>query len=313
MVSGKKEQITAIGLAMPPMVIFDGKHLTYQWTIGKVPGTYYGISNKGWTDQELFRYRLKDHFLKYAVGARPLLLYSMGTAHIEPESVEFAREEEVIIFCLPSHTTQDSQPLDCMVFGPLKRHWTDVCHDFQQHNLGGKLNFSALFAKTWLQALITANIIAGFKKCGFNSATGIEPTEQSSPATKDASVRANESTSWNAELFERRYNDGYDLYDPVYLTWLEFNHPDAVPTDRHSMETSMSLVDVFAHVAVVPPSADISPGGTSTAVNLSAPSTGVSLFAVVSPCGTSTAVNLSAPSTCLSLRSRLSLWYPHGR
>ena len=54
-VSGKKEQITvlgcvnAIGQSIPPMVIFEGKYLNYQWTIGEVPGTYYGMSSKGWT------------------------------------------------------------------------------------------------------------------------------------------------------------------------------------------------------------------------------------------------------------------------
>lgn len=79
-VSGKKEQITvlgcanAIGQSIPPMVIFEGKHLNHQWTIGEVPGTYYGMSGKGWTDQELFHHWLKDHFLRYAVSQRPLFL-----------------------------------------------------------------------------------------------------------------------------------------------------------------------------------------------------------------------------------------------
>ena len=77
-VSGKKEQITildcasAIGQALP--VIFDGKYLNYQWTTDEVPGTYYGMSGKGWTDQELFKHHFRDHFLKYAVPTRPLLL-----------------------------------------------------------------------------------------------------------------------------------------------------------------------------------------------------------------------------------------------
>ena len=68
----------AVGQAIPPMVIFDGKYLNYQWTLGEVPGTYYGMSGKGWTDQELFRHWLKDHFLKYAVAQRPLFLLMDG-------------------------------------------------------------------------------------------------------------------------------------------------------------------------------------------------------------------------------------------
>ena len=43
--AGKKEQITviacanAVGQSIPPMVIFEGKYLNLQWTVGEVPGT----------------------------------------------------------------------------------------------------------------------------------------------------------------------------------------------------------------------------------------------------------------------------------
>ena len=97
-VSGKKEQITvlacgnAVGQAIPSMVIIEGKNFNHDWTLGEVPGTFYGMSNKGWTDQELFKHWLKDHFLKYSVGARPLLIYSMGTAHIMNPKVRSSPE-----------------------------------------------------------------------------------------------------------------------------------------------------------------------------------------------------------------------------
>ncbi len=205
-VSGKKEQITILGCAnalgqtVPPMVIFEGKYLNYQWTDGEVPGTYYGMSGKGWTDQELFKHWLKDHFLKYAVPSRPLLLLLDGhSSHYDPVSVELAKEEDVIIFCLPPHTTQDSQPLDCTVFGPLKRHWSDVCHNFQQRNPGvvvSKLNFSSLFSQAWLKALTPANIVAGFRKCGvypFNR--NVIPLPEAEQQTRDDAKRKNPSTT----------------------------------------------------------------------------------------------------------------------
>ena len=58
--SGKKEQITiigcgnAVGQSIPPMVIFEGKYLNHEWTIGEIPGTLYGMSGKGWTDHQHF-------------------------------------------------------------------------------------------------------------------------------------------------------------------------------------------------------------------------------------------------------------------
>ena len=82
----------------------------------------------------------------------------------------------MILFCLPPHITQDSQPLDCTVFGPLKRQWSNACHEFQQHNPGmvvTKFTFSRVFAQAWLKALTPENIVAGFKKCGIHPLTGM--------------------------------------------------------------------------------------------------------------------------------------------
>ena len=82
--SGNKSQITviacvsAVGHVIPPFVIFDAKGLNYQWTIGEVVGTRYGLSSNGWVDTILFKTWLKDHLLKYAVGSRPLLLILDG-------------------------------------------------------------------------------------------------------------------------------------------------------------------------------------------------------------------------------------------
>ena len=82
--SGNKSQVTVIacvsatGHAIPPFVIFDAKGLNYDWTKGQVPETRYGLSGTGWVDTELFKGWLNQHFLKYAVGSRPLLLVLDG-------------------------------------------------------------------------------------------------------------------------------------------------------------------------------------------------------------------------------------------
>ena len=197
--SGKKEQITVIGCgnaagqSIPPMVIFEGKYLNHEWTVGEIPGTLYGMSGKGWTDQELFLHWLR-HFLKYANPGRPLLLLLDGhSSHFELVSIELAKEQNVIIFCLPPHTTHRSQPLDSCVFGPLKKAWTEVCHTYQQDNPGAvitKYSFTPLFAKAWSQSFTPNNLISGFKKCGihpFNHET-IEILDDGAPAMLQVSA-----------------------------------------------------------------------------------------------------------------------------
>ena len=58
---GNKSQITviacvsAVGHVIPPFVIFDAKGLNYQWTVGEVVGTRYGLSSNGWVDTVLFK------------------------------------------------------------------------------------------------------------------------------------------------------------------------------------------------------------------------------------------------------------------
>ena len=89
--SGKKGQVTivacanAAGQAIPPMVIFDAMKLNHAWTANEVPGTKYGLSDKGWINTDLFQGWLVEHFLEYAVSARPLLLLLDGhVTHYQP-------------------------------------------------------------------------------------------------------------------------------------------------------------------------------------------------------------------------------------
>ena len=82
--SGNMSQITVIGCvsargqAIQLFVIFDTKSLNMEWRKGEIPGTTYGLSDKGWVDTELFKGWLTDHLLKHAVGARPLLILLDG-------------------------------------------------------------------------------------------------------------------------------------------------------------------------------------------------------------------------------------------
>ena len=112
--SEQKCQITVIGCGsatgqvLPPFIIFAAKQLNHSWTLNEVSGSRYGVSDKGWVDQELFYYWLKDYFLANAASRRPLLLLLDGhSSHFELQSIQFAKENGVVIFCLPPHTTHE--------------------------------------------------------------------------------------------------------------------------------------------------------------------------------------------------------------
>ena len=107
--------------AQPPFIIYDSKKLYPLWTHGAVPGTRYGLSKSGWTDQELFQGWCKEHSVTHTVQGHPLLLLVDGlSSHYDPETIRFTKKHSIIIFCLPPHTTYKVQTLDVSFFSPLK-------------------------------------------------------------------------------------------------------------------------------------------------------------------------------------------------
>ena len=272
--SGNKTQITVLGCVsaagqvMPPMVVFSGKNFNHTLSEGEVPGTFYGMSDSGWMDQELFASWFSCHFLEHAVSSRPLMLILDGhSSHFTLDLVQSAAEHQVIIFCLPPHTTADSQPLDTSCFGPLKSYWYQACRDYMFANPGRvitKFQFSHLFAQAWSKGMTINNITAGFRNTGiypFNPGaildkinSGDDPAHQepelepqseselettrsptgensdSSNPLEDSSVQG-QFSSESIRLFEERFANGYDIYtDHEYVAWLEQFHPESLPS-----------------------------------------------------------------------------------
>ena len=81
------------------------KNLPPELACGEVPGTLYGLSSKGWIDQELFHMWFSRHFSLYAPCALPLLLLLDGhSSHFCPDTITYAAENQVIFFTLPPNT-----------------------------------------------------------------------------------------------------------------------------------------------------------------------------------------------------------------
>ena len=73
---------------------------------------------------------------------------------------------------------------------------------------------------------------------------GVQPLEES---TKQPTESSMPGPSLSTEKFNRRFSEGYDLYDEEYTSWLSVNHPDAFPKE-HSQ-----LMDFFPDVQSVAP------------------------------------------------------------
>ena len=224
------------------MVIFEGKRLNPEWTKGEVPCTLYGMSDKRWMDMELFSYWLKDLFLPSIPPARPVLLLLDGhSSHYEPETIRYAASQDVVVLCLPPHTTHVSQPLDVSFFKPLKSYWSEVCHRYIQDNPGRvvtKYQFSSLFSRAWYRAIRPETIVNGFRKvgvCPFDSTAITVPDVPTSkdpddtgeaPGDTGADQGGNESDdSGNADLSAE-----CGLTEETESHVMDVNDDDAAPT-----------------------------------------------------------------------------------
>lgn len=88
--------------------------------------------------------------------------------NFEPGFVKKAAEEQVIVFCLPPHTTHLTQPLDKGCFGPPKIYWREECQDYIASNPGKvvtRFQFSQLFSWACYRGM-TMHIITGFRITG---------------------------------------------------------------------------------------------------------------------------------------------------
>ena len=155
---------------------------------------------------------LTQHFVKNATSERPVLLLLDGhSSHYQPDVVWYARGHGSILFTLPPHATADTQQMDVGCFGPLKKHWREVCHDYIHNNPGRVVNrfqFSSLFSKAWMRGMTPANIISGYKACGIY------------PYNPDASLwNLSLQSWWNPENSLKVFCH-HLLFSPLFRNWL---------------------------------------------------------------------------------------------
>lgn len=136
------------------------------------------LSPKGWTDQELGLEWLKKDFepasaLRNRTGKPRLLILDGHNSHCTYEFVTFAKNHNIHILCLPSHTTHALQPCDVGVFGPLASAWkAEVAKASREFTPITKDNFLVHYHNARTKAMKQTTVAAAFAK------TGIWPLNQ---------------------------------------------------------------------------------------------------------------------------------------
>jgi hypothetical protein len=162
----------AAGYFLPPVVIMKGVNRKSEFSDGLPPGSEVYMNKKSaYITTELFIKWFKEHFLprKAPTGKSILILDGHSSHSNSIELLDLARDNAVIIICLPSHTTQALQPLDRSFFRSLKIYFNAEANSWMLRNKSRTLTryqVGDLIGRAWGKAATNGNALSGFTACG---------------------------------------------------------------------------------------------------------------------------------------------------
>jgi hypothetical protein len=168
------ECINALGWTLPPMVILAGKvHISTWYDEGTFPGNWkIALSDTGWTNDELGLYWIKEVFdpntINRTVGQYRLLILDGHGSHNTPEFDQYCKENNIVLLCMPAHSSHLLQPLDVGIFSPLKRVYRQGIDTNMRLGINhiDKQEFLRVYPLARASAFTASNIHGAFRGAG---------------------------------------------------------------------------------------------------------------------------------------------------
>jgi DDE superfamily endonuclease/helix-turn-helix, Psq domain len=163
--------ISASGTSLPPFFVFPGKRMNERLLEGKSPGADGTVSETGWSNHAIFRHYIQNHFVKFIPGRgnqKVLLILDGHKSHVSVGLCEWARDNGIILFYLPPHTSHILQPLDVSCYGPFERIFNNECHKLmrQTQTILTVYNVCEVACRVYTKALSSENAQSAFRRTG---------------------------------------------------------------------------------------------------------------------------------------------------
>ena len=149
------------------------KNIFKRWIEGGPAGTLYGVTDSGWMDAPNYLSWFTKLFLPavaHLTKTAPVFLIQDGHhSHISLELIRKARDNNIVILCLPPNTTHLLQPFDIAVFAPIKKEWKKILKQYKLETKGQKVSkevFPSLLGKLWESSLKPSHCRTGFRGAG---------------------------------------------------------------------------------------------------------------------------------------------------
>ncbi|XP_047135339.1 uncharacterized protein LOC124812561 [Hydra vulgaris] len=124
--------VSASGNTVPPMFVFPRKNYKDYFGYNGPPDCN-GVDNgSGWVTDIKFK-NFMQHLIRHVKPSNEykiLLILDNHSSHLHFETLNLAKENRIVIFSFPPHSSHKLQPLDVSVFGPLKKYLSvaqDAC------------------------------------------------------------------------------------------------------------------------------------------------------------------------------------------
>jgi hypothetical protein len=165
------ECISAAGIVIPAFLILTGQvHMDQWYRLDELdPLTKITMSSSGYSNDQIALSWIK-HFNEHAIttSAYRLLILDGHGSHHTKEFIGYCEEDKIVPFALPPHLTHLLQPLDVVVFQPLKHYHAKALDVMIRDGVVNvsKLEFLSLIEGVRRQAFTAKTIKSAFKKTG---------------------------------------------------------------------------------------------------------------------------------------------------
>ncbi|CAF4669927.1 unnamed protein product [Rotaria sp. Silwood2] len=151
--------VNAKGDVLPPLTVYASKHVNNQWTEGGPDRSAFQCSHNGWINDDIFTFWFIDIFLiEIQSVPRPVLLLLDGhQCHFTVKIIEAARQNSIIILCLPPHCTH------------AKASWKKIVSSYFERTHRKtirKMDHPKLLNKLYNVAFTPRQVVAGFARSG---------------------------------------------------------------------------------------------------------------------------------------------------
>ena len=195
----------AAGQYVPPLVIFKRKRMPTELSNGAPPGSVVTCNDSGWMDAEVSTKWLQHFvdFVKPTADKKVLLVLDGHTTHVKNlKAIELARKENVIMLCLPPHTTHKIQPLGRTLFKPLQTYYDQAAERWLRTHVGRVITpyqVYGLFNEAYCKAATMSTAINGFAKCGIRPCSFSNISNHSTSLTEALGENASTAAASEAE------------------------------------------------------------------------------------------------------------------